>query len=86
LRSALDTLFETLDETQGWYVFCINPNDLQLPNQLEGRRVKVQVKSTRLSEIARRCVNAFEDGMTFEEFCERYQEPLAQSLGIAQAM
>jgi chitin synthase len=84
-RSALDTLFETLDETQGWYVFCINPNDSQLPNQLEGRSVKGQVKSTGLSEISRRCVNVFEVGMTFEEFCERYQEPLAQSLGIAQA-
>jgi chitin synthase len=44
------------------------------------------VKSTGLSEIARRCVNVFEVRMTFEEFCERYQEPLAQSLGIAQVM
>jgi len=26
-RSALDTLFNTLGETQNWYVFCINWND-----------------------------------------------------------
>jgi chitin synthase len=39
-KAALDTLFETIDETHPWYVFCINPNDSQLPNQLEGRSVK----------------------------------------------
>ena len=42
-RLALDTLFETLNETQAWFVFCINPNDSQFPNQLEGRSVKGQV-------------------------------------------
>ncbi|TFK68108.1 glycosyltransferase family 2 protein [Pluteus cervinus] len=73
-RAALDTLFETLDETQAWFVFCVNPNDSQLPNQLEGRSVKGQVRSVGLTEIARRCVTVFEVGMTPEEFCERYKE------------
>ncbi|KAF8643335.1 hypothetical protein AX16_009064 [Volvariella volvacea WC 439] len=73
-RAALDTLFETLDETQAWLVFCINPNDSQLPNQLEGRSVKGQVRSVGLAEIAKRNVNVFEVGMTPEEFCERYKE------------
>lgn len=82
-RSALDTLFETLSETQAWYVFCVNPNDSQLPNQLEGRSVKGQVRSAGLSEIARRCVNVFEVGMTPEEFCERYQVPLGE-MGIVE--
>ncbi|KAH9913588.1 P-loop containing nucleoside triphosphate hydrolase protein [Fomitopsis serialis] len=41
-RSALDTLFETLEEMRSWYVFCVNPNDSQLPNQLEARSVKGQ--------------------------------------------
>ncbi|KAL0946000.1 hypothetical protein HGRIS_012276 [Hohenbuehelia grisea] len=75
-RSALDTLFETLDETQAWHVFCVNPNDSQLPNQLEGRSVKGQVRSVGLTEIARRCVNVFEVNMTPEEFYERYREGL----------
>ena len=35
-RAALHTQFETLDEAQLWCIFCINLNDLQLPNQLEG--------------------------------------------------
>jgi chitin synthase len=54
----------------------VNPNESQLPNQLEGRSVKGQVRSVGFSEIARRCVNMFEVGMTPGEFCERYREPL----------
>lgn len=71
--AALDTLFETLEETQSWYVFCINPNDSQLPNQLEGRSVKGQVRSIGLTEIARRNINVFEANMTLDEFIDRYK-------------
>jgi len=72
-RSALNTLFNTLGETQNWYVFCIDPNDSQLPNQPEGCSVKGQVRSFGLTEIAKRNVNVFEVGMTPEEFCQRYR-------------
>ena len=82
-RSALDTLFETLEETQTWYVFCVNPNDSQLPNQLEGRSVKGQIRSLGLTEIARRCVNVFEVGMTPREFCDRYRDKLA-AVGVTE--
>ncbi|KAJ7117961.1 glycosyltransferase family 2 protein [Mycena crocata] len=75
-RAALDTLFATLDETQAWHVFCINPNDSQLPNQLEGRSVKGQVRSAGLAQVARRNGCVFEVGMTVGEFCERYGEGL----------
>ncbi|KAF8965794.1 glycosyltransferase family 2 protein [Flammula alnicola] len=82
-KAALDTLFETIDETQPWYVFCINPNDSQLPNQLEGRSVKGQAKAVGLAEIARRCVNVFEVNMTPEEFCDRYKDGL-QAGGVTE--
>ncbi|KAG1722688.1 glycosyltransferase family 2 protein [Suillus paluster] len=82
-RSALDTLFDTLADTQTWYVFCINPNDSQLPNQLEGRSVKGQVRSLGLTEIAKRNVNVFEVGMTPEEFCQRYRDPML-ALGVSE--
>lgn len=75
-RAALDTLFETLGDTQNWFVFSINPNDSQLPNQLEGRSVKGQVRSTGLVEVAQRNVNVFEVGMSPEEFCQRYKDPM----------
>ncbi|KAF8345668.1 glycosyltransferase family 2 protein, partial [Amanita rubescens] len=55
--------------TQPWFVFCVNPNDAQLPNQLEGRSVKGQVKSMGLAEIA----NA---SLTPREFCDRYKDGL----------
>ncbi|KAI6013665.1 P-loop containing nucleoside triphosphate hydrolase protein [Pisolithus microcarpus] len=54
--AALDTLFDTLGDTQNWFVFCINPNDSQLPNQLEERSVKGQVRSAGLVEVAERAV------------------------------
>ncbi|KAF7324023.1 Glycosyltransferase family 2 protein [Mycena kentingensis (nom. inval.)] len=43
-----DLVFATLEETQAWHVFCINPNDSQLPKQLGGRSVKGQIRSARL--------------------------------------
>ncbi|KAL6309476.1 glycosyltransferase family 2 protein [Sparassis latifolia] len=82
-RAALDTLFETLEETQSWYVFCINPNDSQLPNQLEGRSVKGQVRSLGLAEIARRSVNVFEVTMLPDEFVQRYKAQIS-SLGVVE--
>ena len=54
-RAALDTLFDTLSKTQTWYIFCINPNDARLPNQLEGHTVKVQVRSAGLGAVVARC-------------------------------
>ncbi|KAF7439767.1 hypothetical protein PC9H_000103 [Pleurotus ostreatus] len=82
-RAALDTLFETFDESQSWYVFCVNPNDSQLPNQLEGRSVKGQVRSVGLAEISRRCINVFEVGMTPDEFSERYKDGL-EAAGVTE--
>ncbi|KAI6037190.1 P-loop containing nucleoside triphosphate hydrolase protein [Pisolithus microcarpus] len=40
--TTLDTLFDTLGDTQNWFIFCINLNDSQLLNQLEERSVKGQ--------------------------------------------
>jgi chitin synthase len=82
-RSALDTLFETLEETQPWFVFCINPNDSQLPNQLEGCSVKGQIRSVGLPDITKGIAHAFPVGMTHREFVNRYREPLA-ALGISE--
>ncbi|KIK16514.1 hypothetical protein PISMIDRAFT_15777 [Pisolithus microcarpus 441] len=48
----LDTLFDTLGDTQNWFVFCINLNNSQLLNQLEERLVKGQVHSAGLVEVA----------------------------------
>ena len=54
-RAALDTLFDTLSKTQTWYILCINPNDVRLPNQLEGHAVKMQVRSAGLGAVVAQC-------------------------------
>jgi chitin synthase len=71
-RSALDLLFRAMDETQSWYVFCLNPNDTQLPNQVETRHLKAQIRSLGLPEIAKAWRNTYEVSFTHEEGCERY--------------
>ncbi|KAJ7453909.1 hypothetical protein B0H11DRAFT_2245033 [Mycena galericulata] len=48
-----------------WHVFCMNPNDVQLPNQ---RSVKGQVCSTGLAAAARRSAAAFEVRMAAGNF------------------
>ncbi|KAJ7430579.1 chitin synthase-domain-containing protein [Mycena galericulata] len=50
----------------------LHPRMKALPNQLEGRSVKGQVRSTGLAAAARRCATVFEVGMAVSEFCERY--------------
>ncbi|KAJ7437700.1 P-loop containing nucleoside triphosphate hydrolase protein [Mycena latifolia] len=75
-RTVLDTLFATVDETQTWHVFCINPNDAQLPNQLERRSVKGQVFSAGLTQVTHHGTCVFEVRMTPAEFCEWYAEGL----------
>ncbi|KAK0523106.1 Chitin synthase, class 8 [Tilletia horrida] len=73
-RSALDTLFETLEDTKPWFVIALRPNDNQLPNQCEARVVKQQIKEYGLAEMARKLTNEYLVNMTFEEFCQRYAE------------
>ncbi|KAI6018651.1 P-loop containing nucleoside triphosphate hydrolase protein [Pisolithus microcarpus] len=58
--AALDTLFDTLGDTQNWFIFCINLNDSQLLNQLKERLVKGQVCSAGLVEVAEWGVCMFE--------------------------
>ena len=83
-HAALDTLFDTLSEMQTWYIFCINPNDAHLPNQLEGCTVKVQVRSAGLGAVVAQCGDGsidagrmWEVGVETGEFWKRYCTPLS---------
>ena len=85
----LDTLFNTLSETQMWYIFCINLNDARLPNQLKGCAVKVQVRSAGLGAVVVRCSGGstgatgrmWEVGVKIGEYWKRYCIPLS-ALGV----
>ncbi|KAI6004363.1 hypothetical protein F5J12DRAFT_707799, partial [Pisolithus orientalis] len=72
--AALNTLLDMLGDTHNWFMFCINPNDSQLPNQLEGQLVKGQVCSSGLVKVAKRNACMFEVGMTPDKFCQRYRD------------
>jgi chitin synthase len=77
--ASLDLLLETLDETESWFVFCVNPNDSQLPNQIEGRAIKAQARSLSLADVAKKSATILEVNMTFAEFFERYNDTLVLS-------
>ena len=84
-KSALDTLFEAFDETKAWTVFALTPNDVQLPNQLESRGLKAQIRSMALPEMTRRAAVTFEVSMSHTEFVERYAEDVEGFEGASPA-
>lgn len=75
-RSSLDMLFQALDDTQPWYIFCLNPNDAHLPNQVETRGLRAQIRSLGLPEITKKLQTWYEVSMTHQEGCERYADEL----------
>lgn len=80
-KSAMDVLFSALNETQSWFIFCLNPNDTQIPNQVETRHLKAQIKSLGLAEMAKHRRNTYEISMSHLEGCDRYGD-----LGIFDAI
>ena len=83
-RNAADVLFETLEDCYPWYIFCLSPNDAQLPNQLEGRHLKSQLRAGGIPAVARRAAVAeWSINMTHDEFVESYGDELNE-LGIMQ--
>ncbi|CAG8558760.1 8590_t:CDS:2, partial [Racocetra fulgida] len=83
ISSALDELCETFEETTPWYIFCIRPNDAQLPNNFNQNVVQNQVKSLGLPEIAKRLQTEYTNGMMHLDFLERYLNAL-DSIGLDQ--
>lgn len=81
LRSSIDELLATLDETMPWFVFCLKytkNNNLGFDSQL----VKNQVQSFNLSSIATRLkTGSFGNIFLHSEFTDRYNDILS-SIGI----
>ncbi|ODO09469.1 hypothetical protein I350_03069 [Cryptococcus amylolentus CBS 6273] len=76
---AVEALLQSFDQTQMWYIFCLRPNDSQLPSQFDLRAVKSQIRSFGLVELAQRLQgNGWEVRMSLEEACERYKDELAR--------
>jgi chitin synthase len=75
-KSSMDVLYQALDETKTWYIFCLNPNDAHLPNQVETRGLRGQIRSFGMSELAKKLKHVYEVSMTHQEGCERYAAEL----------
>lgn len=84
VRSALDELCETLEETTPWFVFCVRSNDSQLPNHFDQKVVKAQVKSFGIPEITSRLATEYTISYTHGEFLKRYAGIL-DSMNIEQS-
>jgi chitin synthase len=81
LQSALDELMVTLEETTPWFIFCLNPNNSGSVNMFDSKRVKTQVRSYGIPEIAKRLATNYTMILDHEEFISRYHDILL-SMGV----
>ncbi|KAI7866136.1 chitin synthase [Spinellus fusiger] len=81
LYITLRHLFATMAETRLYHILHIRPNDSQSPDLFDVKRVRTQVHTLLLPELAIRCRQEYACYYTFNEFLIRY-ERLAISLQI----
>ncbi|KAF8509357.1 chitin synthase [Hysterangium stoloniferum] len=72
LNFNLSELLAAIDHTKIWTVQCIRPNDSMSPNHFDKRRVKAQIRSLLLSDLAARRAAEYVVDYDHEAFCERY--------------
>jgi len=72
LNFTLSELFSSLDQAQLWTISCIRPNDSSSPNSFDKRRVKNQIRSLLIPDIASRKSVEFVADYELTEFCDRY--------------
>ncbi|OAC98133.1 chitin synthase [Mucor lusitanicus CBS 277.49] len=90
LRSSLDDLFATLDETMPWFVYCICPNQKSAlgstaaSSNFDSQLVQTQVKALGLEAVEQRVQSGyFNNVFQHQEFCERYADIL-DAIGVDQ--
>ncbi|KAJ3264305.1 hypothetical protein HDU77_008867 [Chytriomyces hyalinus] len=85
LDACLNELFETLDDTVCWQVYCVKPNEDLDDNDFDIRTVKSQLQHLCIPQHAQsRAYGDFTSSMTFDDFKTRYRlivEPLGLDLG-----
>ncbi|KAL9538457.1 hypothetical protein MBANPS3_010917 [Mucor bainieri] len=87
LRSSLDDLFATLDETMPWFVYCISPHPKAAlgsfsSKHFDSQRVQTQMQALGLEAVEQRLKSGyFNNVFQHQEFCERYADILA-AIGV----
>ncbi|KAI9498989.1 chitin synthase-domain-containing protein [Zychaea mexicana] len=79
LDDAMDELFKTLQETEVWWVLCLDPNDLHLPSSCDGKKIASQVHMFNILDLAIRARHEYKIKMAITEFGERYADIIQQS-------
>jgi chitin synthase len=84
LRSSLDELFATIDETMPWFIFCIRPNLGSTKNNsslgFDSQSVLAQVQAFNLNALATRLkTGSYQNIFLHSEFCDRYANILLES-------
>ncbi|KAF8906646.1 glycosyltransferase family 2 protein [Mucidula mucida] len=69
---ALSNLLATIDNAHLWTLSCIRPNDSGSSNSFDKRRVKAQIRSLLLPDMASRRSAEYVADYEVAEFCERY--------------
>ncbi|KAL0950335.1 hypothetical protein HGRIS_010306 [Hohenbuehelia grisea] len=72
LNVTLSELFASLDRTRIWNISCIRPNDSGSSNSFDKRRVKAQIRSLLIPDLASRRSVEFVADYELSEFCDRY--------------
>ncbi|KAM0754954.1 translation initiation factor IF-2 [Meredithblackwellia eburnea MCA 4105] len=88
-NDSISLLLSTLAETKSWHVLCLRPNDAQLPNQVDPKLLKQQIRALAIPELASRLSNEWTANLEQKEFWDRYSgiAQLSESLpGLAPLM
>lgn len=67
--NAIDSLIESFQDANPYFVLCLKPNDRKLPNQFDARCVRQQIQAFGIPEICKRVkITDFSVFLPFNEF------------------
>lgn len=84
VNESITLLLNTLASTKTWNIFCLRPNDAQLPNQVDSKLLKHQTRSLGISELAQRLRGEWTANLELKEWWDRYSsvQPLADESAV----
>lgn len=71
-NDSLTLLTTTIEQTTSWFIICLRPNDGQLPNQVDAKVLKQQIRAFALPELTKRLTGEWEVNLEQKEWWERY--------------
>lgn len=72
-NDSLTILFDTMATTKSWFILCLRPNDAQLPNQVDAKFLKHQIRAFGLAELTKRLQGEWMVNLEFKEWWDRYE-------------